>query len=387
MGSLLSFIRIPEVNKKFNETFPKPSFKYDPKIIAPPLTNNYSLVGTAFDYLMRFYLKYLNPEAIESSWVAEHGVGILKLFELARVAENGEELLKMLESIFGNKLLINIEKDAIEKIDSIIQHVKTAFTEYLQTGNMKDELIELIINLAKIDLIIRVGIIEPTIGVVNKNDIEDLRKLVSIVDQNKFKSKKICVLNPTFGEGSILVGGADSDLLLDNTLIDIKTVKSLEFEKRSYNQLIGYYILYTVGGIDYAPSALIENVGIYYSRYAILHTIPVKTFTDNPNFPQFREWFINKAKEVTSSTFPKPIHASDIEKNMIQARMNQEHDSMYDPIINQFLKAIENLVEVRVKDHEPNYLLIKLQNRIDFHNLNSKIETYMVNNVVYLKKK
>jgi len=374
MVSLLKFIRMPEINKKFSETFPKPNFKYDVKIIAPPLTNNYPLVGTAFDYLMRFYLKYLNPESIERSWIAEHGAKFLKMLKYFR-SDNSEI----------------VRKDIIEKIDSIIQHTKTAYTEYLQTGNLKDELIELILNLAKIDLIIRVGIIEPTIGIVDKGDIEDL-KLISIVDSNKFKAKNLCVLNPTFGEGSLLVGGADCDLFLDNTLIDIKTKKSLELERREYNQLIGYYILYTVGGIDNAPSALIKNVGIYFSRYAFLYTIPVNTFTSNPNFSNFREWFIDKAKEVTGFTASKPIHAIDIEKNLINkssasTKLDQDEDSKYDPIIDQFFEDNNNLVKVEVEGHEANYLLSKLQNRIDFHNLNSKIEVYMVNNVVYLEKK
>lgn len=68
--SLTSFIKIPEINQKFNETFPKPIFKEKAKIIAPPLTNNYSLIGIAFDYLMRFFLKHLNPEANEDVWRA-----------------------------------------------------------------------------------------------------------------------------------------------------------------------------------------------------------------------------------------------------------------------------------------------------------------------------
>jgi len=69
--SLISFIKIPEVRRKFAETFPKQPFKLDAKIVAPPLTKNYSLVGTAFDYLMRFYIEYLNPKSITKKWVAE----------------------------------------------------------------------------------------------------------------------------------------------------------------------------------------------------------------------------------------------------------------------------------------------------------------------------
>jgi hypothetical protein len=32
-------------------------------------------------------------------------------------------------------------------------------------------------------------------------------------------------LNPTFGDGSVLVGEADVDILMDDFIIDIRTVK------------------------------------------------------------------------------------------------------------------------------------------------------------------
>lgn len=68
--SLTSFLNIKEVKEKFLEEFPKLfTFRVKTPLLAPPLTNNYQLVGTAFDYLLRFYIKLLNPNAIESSWV------------------------------------------------------------------------------------------------------------------------------------------------------------------------------------------------------------------------------------------------------------------------------------------------------------------------------
>ena len=68
--SLTSFISVPEVEKKFTEEFPVPPTTYKPKILCPPRTAHYSMVGTAFDYLLRFYIKYHNPNAFTSRWVA-----------------------------------------------------------------------------------------------------------------------------------------------------------------------------------------------------------------------------------------------------------------------------------------------------------------------------
>lgn len=69
--SLTSFLQKPDVKERFRQEFPKPTIprRKDPQ--APSLTQNYSNLGTAFDYLLRFYLKSLNSHAISKEWIAE----------------------------------------------------------------------------------------------------------------------------------------------------------------------------------------------------------------------------------------------------------------------------------------------------------------------------
>ena len=55
--SLSKFLKIEDVRKKFQECFSKTRFAVKKEILAPPLTKNYGRVGTAFDYLLHFYLK------------------------------------------------------------------------------------------------------------------------------------------------------------------------------------------------------------------------------------------------------------------------------------------------------------------------------------------
>jgi len=40
--------------------------------------------------------------------------------------------------------------------------------------------------------------------------------------KEKFRAKDHCFFNPTFGEGSILVGGVDVDIIIDGALLNIK---------------------------------------------------------------------------------------------------------------------------------------------------------------------
>lgn len=70
--SLTDFIEIPEIKEWLRQEFIMPKLTEKREILAPPISTNYSLVGTAFDYLLRFYIEKLNPKAITRKWIAEN---------------------------------------------------------------------------------------------------------------------------------------------------------------------------------------------------------------------------------------------------------------------------------------------------------------------------
>jgi len=284
--SLTSFLGNKDVRAKFSQEFTKPKFNLKKEILAPPVTNHYGLVGTAFDYLMRFYIEHLNPEAISSTWIAESAVAQMNLLGLARSQDS----------------VIGIDPGLIDKGEQIVSQARTAYSKYLKSGLMNDELIKSALLLAQLDIYFRAGIVDENFGTVDEGDIADLRKLVSIINPDLFRAKRLCMLNPTFGEASHLVGGADADLLIDNMLIDIKTTKNLELKREDFNQLVGYYILFNIGGIDDAPlEPKIERIGIYFSRYAELQSFPVNTVIDEGKILPFIDWFKSRADELFST--------------------------------------------------------------------------------------
>ena len=86
---------------------------------------------------------------------------------------------------------------------------------------------------------------------------------------------------------------------MDDFIIDIRTVKDLKVTRRFYNQIIGYYILLTIGrikGLD--SSRRIAKIGFYFSRYGILYTIPSSTIENIPHLDSFIEWFKDAAEET-----------------------------------------------------------------------------------------
>jgi len=87
-------------------------------------------------------------------------------------------------------------------------------------------------------------------------------------------------------------------LVIDDAIIDIKTTKKLDLAKNYFDQLIGYYILYKIGGIDDMPSNCeIKRLGIYFSRYGYLHFIDVRDIIREDTFLNFVEWFKKRASD------------------------------------------------------------------------------------------
>lgn len=255
--SLKSFLSKKEVNEKFKELIKKPKFEYSKVILAPPITKNYSLIGTAFDYLIRFYVERINKYRFKK------GITI------------AEQSLH--EKILGEKYVLAQE---------IIKNAEKNLSNYLETSALSDELIASAIKLAQLDLVKRIGIIDNNLGVVDKRDIQDLRNLYSLLDNSQWLCKDYCLLNPNFGVTSYLVGGADADIIIDDVLIDIKTVKAAGINRQAFNQLFGYYILNRIEG-----SYNINYLGIYSARYGELIKFKVSDIVEDNSLSILTHWF------------------------------------------------------------------------------------------------
>jgi hypothetical protein len=132
-------------------------------------------------------------------------------------------------------------------------------------------------------------------------DIRDLRCLLGLVEPRHFKMRHTCILNPTFGKASELVGGADADILLDTTLIDIKTTKYFEAKRKWFDQLLGYYLLYRIGGMEGVEQPhKIDRPGIYFSRHGYLWTFKVQEMTDERRMAALAKWFVKRASREFS---------------------------------------------------------------------------------------
>lgn len=268
--SLTTFLKNIEVEKKFKEEIKYPVFKSNAMPLAVPKTKHYSLVGTAFDYLLRFFVESINENVSTEGWVAFDG-------------------LRDIKNQFPN--------DVYQTGKNIISSAEKNYKKYLDTKIITNDILIDVLKLAKLDIFFRSGCIDD-LNEVDNADVEDLKCLYRLVNPDEWYAKEVCILNPTFNEGSLLVGGADADIIIDDMLIDIKTTMKLEFKKDYINQLVGYYILYKIGEIhgikNKKKDVEVLKLGIYFSRFGILKVFYIEDIINLDTLPEFIQWFIEQ---------------------------------------------------------------------------------------------
>ena len=125
--------------------------------------------------------------------------------------------------------------------------------------------------------IAKIGVNEPVdsvLALAGARVVEDLVALASLFasSQPELLQGRPVFLNPTFGEASRLLGGADADLIVAHGLIDIKTVQRAVLGKSTLWQLLGYLLADTENVFN------IEEVGLYFSRHGVRVTWSVPEF-------------------------------------------------------------------------------------------------------------
>lgn len=264
-----------------NIPIPKSLFKSSKDCISCPKTKNYSLVGTAFDYLLRSELKRLHPNAKEDEFIAEASIHLVKLavdstgYFQAQNAKIGAKELNLMRNIADN--------------------FKDKRATFLKSGILSDDFIETTIKFAKLDVIFRAGIYDDIEKNVDELDIEDMKALYNLIPEEFKMPSETLLLDPTFGEASRKVEGADVDLIIGHTMIDIKTTKEMKLDGYIWSQIIGYLMLSDYAYEKEGLIPKIEEIGLYFSRYGYLWKIEASYVRENPNYDDLKNKLLNNS--------------------------------------------------------------------------------------------
>ena len=248
--------------------FPKRIFS---AIAAPPVTNRYSLVGTAFDYAIRFELELLYPHARTETWVAETGAAAAP----PKQRKKARRILDAAKADFESYVR-NPTPDAVTRA-TMAAHA---------------------IRLAKLDLIFRPGIIDPAMDVADPGDVQDILQLLAVAPCATLAHPTTLCLNPSFGALSSVVGGADCDLISGNALIEIKVTKDDNIRASYVRQLVSYLILARGARKEDTTFPEIHSIGVYFARHAYLWTLPVESIMGNPQFSKVEGAYLDYAQGV-----------------------------------------------------------------------------------------
>lgn len=209
-------------------------------------------LGTAFDYLARFLIKHYQNKvkgvSYEETYVAEYGLRIL-LRHTRREHNNYQEVY--------NKAL-----------EIISEFINSEYNDLLFK-----RVVGISVYFAKLERMFRSGYNEEIedslrykINPLVEKELYNQIEIFKIAFEEKFniKTKKNTIYyNPNFDYCSVAVGGADADIVINDTLIDFKSSKYIKSINEDFKQIIGYYLF---SKIVEAPKG-INKICLYLSRY------------------------------------------------------------------------------------------------------------------------
>lgn len=277
--SLTQILDLPEVAAEFGKYVRVPSQgSASPELIAPPTGHSsYALVGTAFDYCMRFCIAASNPGlVIDQTWIAEVALEVI---------EEEQDFLP--------------EGLSLEHAAKGVARARQLYGEFLASRTFTRPLARAALFLAALDRAYRTGPETVSVRYLRETlqaETNDCMRLVRIINREMIAAKKRVSLNPSFGKASGLVGGADADFVIDDTLVDIKTTKYFQITPAMVYQLVGYRILLAAcepHGSTAQGAPAISHGAIYFSRHATLERLRYLDLIDPEDFLRLAEWLIN----------------------------------------------------------------------------------------------
>lgn len=271
--SVSELLRDRRVIALLEPCLPAGPIKLGMRLRARARRNSGGLVGTAFDYMVRFELQRRYPNARATRWVAEKAI--------ARVGRPlgiaGASWSRVLRDSDG-ELVAEVAASLREIWEKITQDARRALTSYVGAGSPSRKVLAGMarhaLRLARIDPFYRIGYSDPDPRAVDGRDVDDLIGLASIAPWWELGSRRRLWLNPGFGKQERRVGGADVDLISDDRLIDIKTVTQPN-PRADLRQLLAYAILARAERTRTRRFPRISIVCVYYARQGHMWTVPI----------------------------------------------------------------------------------------------------------------
>lgn len=285
-------------------------------IQVPSRAGSQRLLGTAFDYALRFEIHRRSPQALVTGWVAEASlVHLERALALAQAVREAGETSMITGPAAGvrheevRRLVLGAKRCIREARIFVREHLGVRQPDRA----WMEQLAEHAIGLARLDAVHRAGYLGPELLSPGKPaEIAEIVALLHSVPFDLLLDGSDVLLNPTFGRWSALVGGADADLIIGGRLIDLKLLASAAVERDMVRQLVAYLILAECARRDGEPLPQISSLEIYLARHARLWTLPAGPILRHPEYAIVERRFLEVAEKVYRRSPPPTPEPSPI---------------------------------------------------------------------------
>lgn len=193
---------------------------------------------------------------------------------------------KLVESFLGYQICC--ERYADRKVLRALEQHSTALRSPARSEESNARALAACLFFAKFETEYRSRIAVESIE-IKKENVAELDRLASVSDLAPLKKGEV-TLHPIFAvQGSKLKIEADGDLIVETTLVDLKTSSKLDL-KDNLRQLIGYVTLNDLGSYKREINA----VGVYYPRFKYFVQIPMSQLATEDQFENIKAWFAAK---------------------------------------------------------------------------------------------
>lgn len=241
--SLTAILRSAEGRDFFSEKIRNPGIEPEPETRVPPEAESPQRVGMAFDYALRAGLE-ARYDAVERRTVAETAIN--ELNDRAVMGDVGVDVHKVEKQL----------QDSLQVLSSVTD-----------AETLPRDAARACYRLAGMEVFHRSRYTDQVNQAVTDTEIEELQSLFELVPWERFEPADHLYLNPTFGEASKLVRGADADLVVDDIVVEIKTAKRQRPRIKTFRQLGSYAMFARQYGLNGQSSPVpTSQLGIYFSR-------------------------------------------------------------------------------------------------------------------------
>lgn len=294
------FISKSEIRDRIRRDFPNPGTDVEGEIRAAHNSYEHSLLGQAFDYLIRIWLE-TNCETVHDphtdllrfggDWTTSMG------YAPSRYAD-GYDPEKTRDYTIGEE----------DEYGRALERAKKKRELFNKTGMNVNDAIDAALVYSGLDH--NIGFDDGTLQVNSFEEeiVTELQDLFHILREQDALIGESVIISPVFGERSFILEG-HADFIIDDTLIDVKVTEDPTFKPRYWRQLLAYYILNDIHrelqttevdsyGSD-VPYPELSTVGVYFARYGELQMIDIEKYLQPQNeYERLRGFFIDRAIEA-----------------------------------------------------------------------------------------